>query len=132
MGLLYALLEVAPNSKLQSIKVVKALQNLYEARDLPLPMLGGHHKVNIQLKNKICRMLTQTEILRLGHTLDKMDLILGYVEETPVQIDQSTPPLPVMDTEATEETTPEPIPATLPNMPSLPNKKSTISSLASP
>ena len=76
-------------------------------------MLGGHHlttasdkmdrldfavrlllshlrllKVNIQLKNKICRMLTQT--------------------------------------------TPEPIPATLPNMPSLPNKKSTISSLSMP
>ena len=105
MGLLYALLEVAPNSKLQSIKVVKALQNLYEARDLQLPMLGGHHlttasdkmdrldfavrlllshlrllKVNIQLKNKICRMLTQTEVLRLGHTLDKMDLPLGYVD----------------------------------------------------
>ena len=88
MGLLYALLEVAPNSKLQSIKVVKALQNLYEARDLQLPMLGGHHlttamdrldfavrlllshlrllKVNIQLKNKICRMLTQTEVPHLG------------------------------------------------------------------
>ena len=67
-----------------------------------LPMLGGHHlttasdkmdrldfavrlllshlrllKVNIQLKNKICRMLTQTEVLRLGHTLDKMDLPWG-------------------------------------------------------
>ena len=36
-------LEVAPNSKLQSSKVVKALQNLYKARDLQLPMLGGHH-----------------------------------------------------------------------------------------
>ena len=154
MGLLYALLEVAPNSKLQSIKVVKALQNLYEARDLQLPMLGGHHlttasdkmdrldfavrlllshlrllKVNIQLKNKICRMLTQTEVLRLGHTLDKMDLPLGYVEEAPVQVDQSTPPLAIMDIEAIEETTaPEPTPASLPNMPSRSMNKCTTSS----
>ena len=80
MGFLFALLEIAPNSKLQSIKVVKALQNLYEAKDLQLPLVGGHHlttasdkmdridfsvrlllshlrlvKVNVQLKNKISR-----------------------------------------------------------------------------
>ena len=150
MGLLFALLEVAPNSKLQSIKVLKALQNLYEARDLQLPLVGGNHlttasdkmdridfsvrlllshlrllKINIPMKNKICRMLTQTEVLRLGHTLDKMDLPLGYVEEAPSQADQSTPPLAIMDI---EEPTPEPTPDSLPSMPSFPMKKCTTSS----
>ena len=150
MGLLFALLEVAPNSKLQSIKVLKALQNLYEARDLQLPLVGGHHlttasdkmdridfsvrlllshlrllKINIPMKNKICRMLSQTEVLRLGHTLDKMDLPVGYVEEVPSQADQSTPPLAIMDI---EEPTPEPTPDSLPSMPSFPMKKCTTSS----
>ena len=129
--------------------MVKAIQNLYEARDLQLPLVGGHHlttasgkmdridlsvrlllshlrllNVNAQLKNKICRMLTQTEVLRLGHTLDKMDLLLGYVQEAPFQ-EQTPPPLAIMDIE-------EPTPASLPSMPSFPMKKSTTSSLSMP
>ena len=64
-------------------------------------------------------------MLRLGHTLDKMGLPLGYVEEVPVQVEQIPPRLAIMDIE-------EPTPASLSSMPSFPIKKSTTSSLSMP
>ena len=78
MGLLYALLEAAPNSRLQSIKVVNALQNLYEARDLQLPMLGGHHLTTASDKmdrlDFAVRLLLRPEAAQGQHSVEEQNL----------------------------------------------------------
>ena len=86
IGLLYDLLEVAPNSKLQSVKLLRALKSLVEDKtmsictrkmtesdvldriDLSIRLLLSHLrqlKQNLSLKLKVLRMCTDDEKMKL-------------------------------------------------------------------
>ncbi|CAE7419868.1 unnamed protein product [Symbiodinium natans] len=96
IGLLYDLLEVAPNSKLQSVKLLRALKSLVEDKtmsictrkmtesdvldriDLSIRLLLSHLrqlKQNLSLKLKVLRMCTDDEKMKkINLTLDKLEL----------------------------------------------------------